>query len=97
MKSITKHTEKEKFWRQQMAAADKYPGSQKEFCEFHGLSIHTFQYWGKKFRQAKCRQQLDKPVPFVSVEVLKPEFPLQHLPEAKWLAELIFHLQAGVR
>jgi hypothetical protein len=99
MKSIRKHSEKEKFWRHQMAAAEKFRGSQREFCKSQGLSINMFQYWRYKFeREGKSRlSEVAKPTPFVAVEVLQPEHCSGEMPQAQWLAELILHLQRGLR
>jgi hypothetical protein len=93
----SKKTSKEKYWRSQLAAAEQFPGSQREFCNSQGLSIHTFQYWRQKLSPRKNIRDMQpvKPAPFVEVEVM-PSRSLA-LPDAKWLAEFIHHLQAGVR
>ena len=99
MKAVRKHIDKEKYWRAQMAAAAGFPGSQQEFCKSEGLSLNSFQHWRKKFSQEMNADQVQalKPSPFVAVEVIKPVHSSQRLPEAKWVAELIWHLHGGGR
>jgi hypothetical protein len=99
MKTINKHADKERYWRAQMAAADRFPGSQQEFCKSQGLSLNTFQYWRKKFNRSRESHQTQarKPSPFAEVEVIRPIHPPQRLPDAKWVAELVWHLHGGGR
>jgi hypothetical protein len=82
--------EKEKFWRKQMALAERHAGSVDSFCRAHGLSPHTFSYWRHKFNKGKASHGL-VPSPFVPVEIV-PTARSCGLPDPKWLAEFISHL-----
>ncbi len=83
--------EKEKFWREQLRLADRYSGTQAEFCRSHGFSLHTFQYWRSKLRRARPTVPVVAQ-PFVQIEV---ERVTPALPDPRWVAELIHHLHQG--
>lgn len=96
MRSISKHSDKEIFWRDQVRSFARFNGSQTAFCRHHGLSVSTFQYWYRKFHQTDREVQIIEPSPFIEVQVESP--PSKHnMPDAKWVAELILHLQEGLR
>lgn len=99
MKSISKHSDKEKFWREQLRSFAKFKGSRRAFCRIHGLSASTFQYWHCKYSQIKrCDVQVVEPSPFVEVEVeSQVRSSSRNMPDARWVAELILHLQEGLR
>lgn len=96
MRSISKRSGKEKFWRDQVRLFASFNGSQTAFCRHHGLSVSTFQYWHRKFHQTDREVQIVDPSPFIEVQVESaPSRP--KMPDAKWVAELILHLQEGMR
>ncbi|HEY8269353.1 MAG TPA: hypothetical protein VIG33_00570, partial [Pseudobdellovibrionaceae bacterium] len=73
--------------------------SKRAFCKIHGLSMSTFQYWQRKLNQAKKREvEVLKPSPFIKVDVEPQALPAsRNRPDARWVAELILHLQEGLR
>jgi len=99
MKQTRSHSEKEKFWHQQMSMANKFSGSHRAFCKAQGISVHSFAYWRQKFERQRKQVKSLVPSPFVQLVVEKPMPVLrnQPLPEAAWVAELILHLQMGLR
>lgn len=44
--------------------------TQKEFCQFHSLSLGTFSYWVKKYREQNSFPE--KPGGFVSLSIAGP-------------------------
>lgn len=98
MRSISKHSDKETFWKEQLRLFTRFKGSQATFCRLHGLSTSTFQYWHRKHFQRERALQIIEPSPFIEVKV-EPEVPRSrhNMPDAKWVAELILHLQGGLR
>ena len=94
----TSRAEKEKYWRHQMSMAEKFPGSIPSYCKSQGLSVATFFYWRKKFKNQPQPMTLEKS-PFVEVEVSRDQVRKTKcsMPSAAWVAELILHLQMGAR
>lgn len=92
----SKSISKRQYWQQQVIFAEKFSGNMTEYCKHKGISFHTLQYWRHKFRKELTMQQNQLPSPFVAVEIHPPQ-QISTLPDAKWLAELILHLQAGAR
>lgn len=92
--------EKVRYWRRHIAKAAAYAGSQQSYCRAEEISLHSFQYWKKKFADESRQERSVKallPSPFMAVEVERTEqvLPLT-LPDARWVAELIIHLQQGM-
>ena len=90
----TKSISKREYWRQQLIAAERFPGSLREFCKHKGISLNTFQYWRNKFSNESQGQLIQTPNPFVTVAVEQTQV-MSSMPDARWLAELILHLQTG--
>lgn len=99
MKSLSKHLDKEEFWREQVRLFATFKGSRREYCRTHGLSANSFQYWYHKCNQTKKRDiQVVAPSPFVEVKIDRQAEPSsRNVPDARWVAELILHLQEGLR
>jgi hypothetical protein len=98
LKQQKNKSEKREFWREQIKSAAKFQGSTAAFCKANNLSINTLNYYRKKFDKEK------NPVPvvtkpFVEVTVEKPTMGSRKgfLPDPKWVADFILHLQAGLR
>lgn len=92
----SKSISKREYWRQQSIAAERFSGTLKEFCKHKGISLNTLQYWRHKFSNEAKGHQNQTPNPFVTVAVEQAQV-LSSLPDAKWVAELILHLQTGAR
>lgn len=96
---LSHNQEKEKFWRRQLTLWEGSGSTQVEYCRENGLSPHVFLYWRRKFADKGRGQKTSRELvmsSFARVEILPSERCDRVLPEAKWLAELIMHLQAGV-
>lgn len=99
IKTINK-SDRFEFWRRQLEDFKKYSGSQNQFCRERGYCPHLLHYWRKKLSGQPRRQPpgLQTISPFIPVTVervahLPKSEPSASLPNAKWLAELILHLQ----
>lgn len=99
MKKSNSHEEKAKAWRARLARAAEYSGTNREYCKAEGLSIHTFAYWKHKLAE-KRESEVFIPQPFARVEVESPAVQPSNnsgLPDPRWVAEVILHLQRGLR
>lgn len=76
MDKTNTHSQKKELWRARLAKAAEYCGSEREFCEAEGISIHTFHYWKSKFKQESKNQQLTIQ-PFAKVQIEKSVFETQ--------------------
>ena len=91
----TINQEKEKYWREKVAEAERREGGSLEaFCQAQGISLSTMGYWRKKFRNPQVKAVV--PSKFVPVEIARPE-PQRTLPDPRWLAEFIGQLVEGMR
>lgn len=89
--------EKRRFWRGHIAMAGRYAGSHKAYCRSQGISVHSFYYWKKRLLGDGAKSVALVPRPFVPVEVTPPRIGMSsRLPDPRWLAEFILHLN-GVR
>jgi hypothetical protein len=86
--------EKEKFWREQVALAEKHDGSLQSYCRSKGISIAKMGYWRSKFQKASNTRAL-VPAKFIPVEIAAG--PTARLPDPRWLAEFILSLDRGCR
>jgi hypothetical protein len=89
-----KQVEKEKLWRNRLEKAATFSGSNREFCQSQGISIHTFQYWRSKLNNETQSIRRTNTTPFIKVEI---EEPISKLPDPHWLAELVLSLSRGSR
>lgn len=90
-------SEKEKYWRSQIAQAAEFQGSIQAYCQTHGISQFTFRYWQRKLTQEKAQSVVRRP--FVQVEIQNPspeQFSTHRLPDPHWVAEVILHLSRGL-
>lgn len=91
----TADPQKELIWKTHIKQEKYFNGSIKEYCQSQGIQVHSFKYW--KHRLAKRESESRSPVPsFIPVNISSPEPTMQKrsLPDPKWVAELIFELQA---
>jgi len=99
MKQTLSRSEKSKYWRSQVALAERFPGSIASFCNEQNISLHTFNYWRIKFRKKDEPAKALNTRPFIEVQVDRPQSMNRkpQLPNAIWLAEFIMHLQRGLQ
>lgn len=97
LRQLKNNSETMEFWQKQIDSAKKYPGSKAAFCRTNSLSVHTLNYYIKKFdKEKKLTPRVARP--FVEVMVEKPINQVKRsLPDPKWVAELILHLQEGAQ
>ena len=85
---------KRHLWRNHIDGAKKYHGSVEEYCRSKQLTPQSFYYW-----KAKLAKELRAMMPlssFIPVEVTRGiQSAALPLPDPRWLAELIHHLQVG--
>jgi hypothetical protein len=105
----TKQNERdtEEFWRTKVSESEQFKGPDTKFCRLHDLNNTTFKYWKYRLKKESFRDKRALKGPmgkdlklsaiskFVGVEVKQAEIPRQ-LPDPRWVAELIFHLQGGL-
>lgn len=91
----TINQEKEKYWREKVAQAERREGESLEaFCRSQGFSQSALGYWRKKFREPQGKAVV--PSKFIPIEIARSES-RGGLPDPRWLAEFIGHLMGGVR
>ena len=93
--------EKVQSWREHIARAARFAGSQQSYCDAEGISVQSLHYWRKKLLGGGGLRKTAKNLPlspFIAVEVerVTPD-PVSTLPDPRWVAELIIHLQQAVR
>ena len=96
-------------WRQHIASAAKFLGSDAEYCRRLGLDPKIFRVNKKKFRATKSKARPAAPSAFVKVEQTaaapraeslapkRPSAAVVPLPDARWLAEFIAALLVAMR
>jgi hypothetical protein len=100
------------FWREKIEESKKFDGSDVKFCALKGISYTSFrnrkhrmlkrEALSKKFKKNRiCPQKklsaqlMTASSGFARVDV-RPELRIKSLPDPRWLADLIFHLQEGL-
>jgi len=91
----TSRMENQRKWREHIAKASEYGGSLASYCRENGISIPRLHYWRGKLA-VKPRKALEKTSPFIPIQVMNMEsLPgSPNLPDAKWVADILFHLSA---
>jgi hypothetical protein len=99
LKQLDTNLKKRDYWKNQVVLSKNFPGSLSEFCKMNNLSFHTFCYWRRKLNAEGPRTRPIVRRPFVEVAVEKVEPPglNSSLPDPRWVAELIYHMQRGLR
>lgn len=96
MKTTTLKEQKAIFWSKHLDLANQYPDGIQKYCEANGLASQTFYKWKLRLQSRVMKKSPSKRLiksPFSEVQVCEPEvIHQQGLPDAKWLAEFIFHL-----
>jgi hypothetical protein len=88
-------------WQEHIAKAAVFPGSNSKYCREAGISKSQFGYWKTKLRsdgikraQSGVKTKVSK---FIPVEVCPASTGRPNFPEAKWVAEFLFHFMGGVK
>lgn len=101
MKTRTLKEQKEIFWRRHLDLGNQYPDGILKYCEANGLASQTFYKWKLRLKSRVIKNLPAKRLPrnsFAEVQVCDPEVVPRHsLPDAKWLAQFIFHLREASR
>ena len=101
MKTTTLKEQKAIFWSKHLDLANQYPAGILKYCEVNGLAIQTFYKWKLRLQSQVVKNLPAKRLtksPFAEVQVCRPEVVHQQsLPDAKWLAQLILHLNQVAR
>lgn len=83
---------KRQMWIGHIEAAKNYSGNMESFCRSKQISKPAFYYWKAKLAKKSRSVVLSS---FVPIEVTRSHPAAGPLPDPRWLAELIRHLQAG--
>ena len=84
---------KRQMWISHIEAAKNYSGNMESFCRSKQISKPAFYYWKAKLAKRSRPAVLSS---FVPIEVTRSHpSAVGPLPDPRWLAELIHHLQAG--
>jgi hypothetical protein len=101
MKATALKEQKVIFWSKHLDLANQYPDGILKYCEANGLASQTFYKWKLRLRSQVIKKPPTKRLiknPFTEVHVCEPEVVRQHvLPDAKWLAQFILHLNEAAR
>ena len=87
--------EKFKFWKTHIEAMKVCGGSCAAYCRQNNIKYHDVKYWKNRIDGVmRVQRKAIKHKSFLPVEVLNPiEIKKTHsLPDAKWVAEIIFEL-----
>ena len=91
MKSINES--KRQIWRSHVEGAKKFSGSVEDYCRSKQITTQSFYYWKSKFTEEAGLSVLSSFIPIEVTRSVQPTALL--LPDPRWLAELIQHLQSG--
>jgi hypothetical protein len=92
----TTRVEKEKLWQEHIRLATGHPEGWASYCRKSGISINTLNYWRARLK-SKPGKIKSKTNSFIPVQVLTAESkPREVRPDAKWVADIILHLSAGL-
>lgn len=96
MKRQKNNPEKTEFWQKQIEAVKKFQGSKTAFCRTNSLSVHTLNYYIKKFSKEKKLPRVTRP--FVEVVVENPINQIKRgsLPDPKWLEDGLMEPDNGL-
>ena len=85
-----------KFWSQHLVAAKEFDGSNQTYCDKNGLKLSTFYQWKREIEGVRRTRQRLSFLPAI-VQESPREVKTCHLPEARWVAEVLAHLMAVTR
>lgn len=92
----TTNQQKARFWKAHLIQAKHFDGNISRYCQSQGLNVHTFKYWKRQLEKISTETRLPVPSSFVPVKVSipEPQVSRKSLPDAKWLAEVVFELHS---
>ena len=100
MENSDQRLKTKQYWQTKIREAENFSGSETEFCRQEGLNNTTFKNWKYRLSKSSKRSRVGRRMPvnsaFVPVKIQKPRA-VRSLPDAQWVAELIFYLQGGTR
>jgi hypothetical protein len=100
VKNSEQRLETKEYWQTKIREAENFSGPEIEFCRQEGLNNTTFKNWKYRLSKGSKRGSTGRRKPvrsaFVPVEIKTPRAAYS-LPDAQWVAELIFYLQGGSR
>lgn len=91
---------KEQIWKTHISQAKQFEGGFAAYCRSQNISVHTLNYWRKRFDRSSVQKSFRAPSPFIPVNIETPVFSklaVRSLPDPKWVAEFVLHLQGGVQ
>lgn len=98
------------FWRKHVDQSANHPVSKVEYCKENDLRFSTFFRWSKRFKDELSVQKKRKPIinskkeraVFLPVQITPEKISSKeysipsHLPDARWVAEVMLHLVRGI-
>ena len=87
--------EKQRYWENHAVAAEKFGGSHEAYCRAEGISAPALRYWRNKARGKRRQIKPLAKATFIPVEVMYDGPARPHLPDPRWLAQLILALSVG--
>lgn len=87
--------EREVSWPAEVEQFQHHSGSLAGFCRARGVSPVRFRYWVEKLGKSKKGRAVSVS-PFTTVKV-EPKVSVVTLPDPRWLAEFILHLNGSGR
>ena len=94
------HQQKVKIWEARFESFKTFPGTIESFCKTEKIAVSAFYKWRQKLsphvvlkRRKKTKSRF---LPVVVSEMsARPVEERNHLPEARWVAEVMLHLVRG--
>jgi hypothetical protein len=88
--------DKLKIWEKHIEEAESFAGG---YCKSQGLNLSTYYHWRDKLSSPKVKSTRESRSSFLPVVVASREHSKAspaHLPDAKWVAEVMTHLIRGL-
>jgi len=93
--------EKIAYWEEHILKAENFNGSNMRYCHENGISKSQFGYWKNRLREIKEESTVvaePKSSNFIPVKVQPTQATKKaSLPEAKWVAEFLFHFMSTIK
>lgn len=86
------------FWSNHISQAYSHSDGVQAYCQTNDLCVQTFYSWKRRLRANSPKRVSVTTNPFLPVKVESPTTTkMSGLPDAKWVAEFILHLQTGLK
>ena len=79
----------EEYWTQHIQAAEKFKGTNKEYCKKYGIKLGSLSAYRKKLGYSTPRNFRKNKFATVSVEKTPPQKRSSDLPDPAWLASFL--------